>query len=257
MGWLELSPLFLTFDGHLASHRFLRVLLVVGEWSNRLVITFLARVRWFEGLIVFNEGSSLGLGCSVWDRNVLSNNLLICVELVCLLRSLRERLILHHGLRVFAFSLCEVLGPVVVIFHVGDGSAEGDLLSNLTPLNWVSSDVGRCDDHVSWILWVGAEVLLNLDEVGHVTVRGCIQSLLDVRLRLEGLLVAASDLMRAILLPHQTERGWLVLLAHCIIARGTEEYLIDTWSFLDSIRANIGWVDDDFFGVLTIGITAC
>lgn len=132
-----------------------------------------------------------------------------------------------------------------------------DLLTGLTPLNWVSSDVGWGDDHISWILWVGAEVLLNLDKVGHVTVRGRIESLLDVRLRLEGLLVATSDLMRAILLPHQTECGWLVLLAHCIIAGGTEEHLIDTWSFLDRIRSNIGWVDDDFFGVLTIGITAC
>ena len=75
MGWLELGPLFLTFDGHLASQWLLRVLLVVGERSNRLVITSLARVRWFKGLIVFNEGSSLGLGCSVWNRNILSNNL--------------------------------------------------------------------------------------------------------------------------------------------------------------------------------------
>ena len=138
---LELRLLFFALDWHLAGQWLLRVLLVVGERSNRLVITPLSWVCWLKGLIVLDERSSLGLGCAMWDLRVLLKNLSICVERVRLFSPLGERLILHHGLRVFALSLREILGPVVVVLHVRDSSTESDLLAHLALFNRICANV--------------------------------------------------------------------------------------------------------------------
>ena len=98
VGRLEFRLLFLAFDGHLASYRFLWVLLVVGERSDRLIVASLGRVSRFEGLIMLNKRGGLGLWRAMWDRRVLFKNLFIRVKRVRMLGPLRERLILHHGL---------------------------------------------------------------------------------------------------------------------------------------------------------------
>ena len=82
---LELRLLFLALDRHLTSQRLLRVFLVVGERSDRLVVPPLSWVSRFEGLIVFNKRSGLWFGCAMWDLRVLLKNLLMSVERVRLL----------------------------------------------------------------------------------------------------------------------------------------------------------------------------
>ena len=201
MGRLEFCLLFFALDWHLASQRLLWVFEVIGEWRNRLVVASLRRVSGFEGLIVLNKWGSLWLGGAVRDRRVFLKNLFMSIERVSFLRSLREWLILHHGLGVFALGLSEVLGPVVVIFHVRDSSSKGNLLANLTLFDWIGANVGWHDDDVVRVLFRSI-VLFNLHKVCHVAVRRRVQSLLNMRLRLERFLVSLRDLVRAVLLPH-------------------------------------------------------
>ena len=87
---------------------------------------------------------------------------------------------------------------------------------------------------------------------------GCmIVSLLDFALKLEPFFVTGSDLNLPILDPDKIADGRLVQISTAVVSRFSKQHFIDTRSFLDGIRSNIGWVDDDFFGVLTIRITAC
>ena len=80
MRGLELGRLYLALDDCFASDSLLGVFLVIREWTNSLVIAGLGRVRWFEGSIVLDGRSSLGLGGPVWNRDVLSNSVLVRIE---------------------------------------------------------------------------------------------------------------------------------------------------------------------------------
>jgi len=81
---LELSLIFLAFNWHAAFKWLLRIFLVGRELSQSLVVTSLARVRWFERLVVDDKRSSLGLLRSLGDRRVFTQNLLVGVEGVSL-----------------------------------------------------------------------------------------------------------------------------------------------------------------------------
>ena len=80
MRGLELRRLYLALDDRFASDSLLGVFLVIREWTNSLVIAGLGRVRWFEGSIVLDSWCSLGLGGPVWNRDVLSNSVLVRIE---------------------------------------------------------------------------------------------------------------------------------------------------------------------------------
>ena len=77
MRGLELGRLYIALDDRFASDGLLGVFFVIREWTNSLVIAGLGRVRWFEGFIVLDSWCSLGLGGPVWNRDVLSNSVLV------------------------------------------------------------------------------------------------------------------------------------------------------------------------------------
>ena len=85
MRGLELRRLYLALDDSFASDGLLGVFFIIGERANSLVIAGLGRVRWFEGSVMLDSWRSLGLGGPVWKRDVLSNNLLVCIEEMSLL----------------------------------------------------------------------------------------------------------------------------------------------------------------------------
>ena len=167
---LELSLLFLAFDRHLAGQWLLRVLDVLGEWSDRLVVAFLRWVCGLESLIMLDQRRSLRFGRTMWDLWVLLKNLLISIECIRMFGSLTEWLILHHRLRVFALSRSEVLRSIVIVLHVDDSAAKVHLLAVLTLFNRIGSNVGRLNDDIVGILF-RAIVFLDLDEVRHVSIR--------------------------------------------------------------------------------------
>jgi len=70
---------------------------------------------------------------------------------------------------VLTSSLLKQLRPVVVILHVRDRSAKCYLFAYSTLLHGVGQDVTRRDVNFTRVLLV-AEVLLDLDKVGHVVV---------------------------------------------------------------------------------------
>ena len=84
-----------------------------------------------------------------------------------MLRSLGERLLLHHGLVVLHFSSREKFRPVVVILHIRDFAAEKDLLASGSALHGVSQDIARPYIDTARILSI-FEVLLNFDKVSLV-----------------------------------------------------------------------------------------
>ena len=80
MRGLELRRLYLALDDRFASDSLLGVFFVIWEWLNSLVVAEFGWVRWFEGSIVLDSWCSLGLGSPVWNRDVLSNSVLVCIE---------------------------------------------------------------------------------------------------------------------------------------------------------------------------------
>lgn len=99
--------------------------------------------------------------------------------------------------------MSEVLRSVIVIFHIGDrdNAAKIDLFARLTILGRVRVNIPWPNVHISWVLIIHI-VLLDLNEISHVTVRCCVESFLNVALRSKRFLVALSDLICAILLPY-------------------------------------------------------
>ena len=161
---LELGLLFLALDGHFASEGLLGVLDVLGERGDRLVVASLGGVGGLERLVVLDERRSLGLRCAVRDLWVLFKDLLVRIEGVRMFGPLAEWLILHHRLRVFAFSLSKILGSIVVVFHVDRRASKIHLFAVLASLNRVSSNVRWLNDDVCRVL-LRAIVLLDLHEV--------------------------------------------------------------------------------------------
>ena len=164
---LELSLVFLSFNRHTAFERFLGVLLVGRELSQSLVVSSLSRVRWLESLVVNEKRGSLRFLRSLRDRWVLCQNLLVGVEGVSLFDFLREGFILNQRLMQLTSCLLEQLRSVVVIFHVRDGSTKCHLSAYYASFHGVSQDVTRGDVNFARVFLV-AEVLLDLDKVGHV-----------------------------------------------------------------------------------------
>lgn len=202
---------------------------------------------------MFDQGRRLRLGSSVWDRRILLQNLLVSIESVCLLGPLGERFVLHHRLRVFSLSLCEVFGPVVVVLHVWNSSAKRDLQSDLTFLDWIRSNIGRLDHNFSRVFFV-AIVFLDLDKVSHVGIRGRVKSLLDLRLRFEWFLVTSRNLYFTIFLPHDILLWGGVLFSNCIVARTLKEHFVDSCAFLDWIGSDVGRVNEDLLWIFSLGI---
>ena len=82
---------------HFARQRLLRVLLVMREGSERLVVdSTLACMRWLEGSIVLHGRNILGLRRALGNRDVLTDHFQVTVEEMSLLGLLREGLFLQE-----------------------------------------------------------------------------------------------------------------------------------------------------------------
>ena len=198
MRGLEFGLFLFALDGHLASDWLLRVFLVVGELGQRLIVASLWRVRWPKWFVVLSAWSCFRRGWPVRDRWVLFKDLAIGVEGIGVLGALREVLILQLGVMVLALRRRKVLRSVIVVLHVRNSAAKGHLPTDLASLNWISQDVTWLDHNLTWVL-LTSEVLLYLNEVGHVLVSR-LDLNLDHALWLEGFLVSNLNLMCSVLL---------------------------------------------------------
>jgi hypothetical protein len=204
---------------------------------------------------VFDGGRRLRLGSTVWDCRILFQNLLVSIERVRLFGPLGERFVLHHRLRVFSFSLCEVFGPVVVVLHVCNSSTKRHLQSNLTFLDWIRSNIGWLDDNFSRVFFA-AKVFLDLDKVSHVGIRSRVKPFLDAVLRSEWFLVTIRNLYFTIFLPNDIQLWVGILFSNCIVARALKEHFVDSCAFLDRIGYNVAWVSNNFLWIFTIWIAS-
>ena len=253
---LKAGLLLFTLDWHLASERLLGVLLVGRELGKSLVVASLRWVGGSEWLVVLAVGCRPGLGGTVGQRRVLLKDLPVRVEGVSLFGTLREGLLLELGLVVFALHSREELRSIELIFHVWDGASKCDLFADNTVLNRVSLDVRGHRDDLARVL-LGAEVLLLLQVVSHVLVRGDIKALLNFLGVFEWLLVTILDLGPSILLSCHREVRRDVLISDSDIAWSGEEHLVDSGSFLHRVSLDVAWVNDDLLWVLAFRIHAC
>lgn len=84
---------------HFARQRLLRVLLVMREGSERLVVdATLACMRWLEGSIVLHGRNILGLRRALGKWDILTDHFQVTVEEMSLLGLLREGLVLQEGI---------------------------------------------------------------------------------------------------------------------------------------------------------------
>ena len=153
---------------------------------------------------------------------------------------------------VLTLSLCKLLRPVVVVFHVRDRASKVNLLTNLTFLYGVSSNVRRLYDHISRVLFA-PEVLLDLDKVSLMFICSSVISLLNPALILEAFLISNSNLSFTVFFACQSCNRSFVWVAKAVIARFHEQDLIDGCTLLNRVGTDVGWVDHDFFD-LAIGI---
>ena len=151
---------------------------------------------------------------------------------------------------ILTLSCSKLLRSIVIVLNVGDRSAKCDLLANLTSLDWVRLNVSWLDQHFTRILFA-TEVLLDLNEVGHVLV-GRLNLDLDHALRFERLLVSNSYLVSAILLSANVSLQGHVWVANACVGHASEQDLIDGGTLFHWISPDVGWVNDDFSWVVSI-----
>ena len=247
---LELGLLILSLDGNLSSDGLLWVLLVVGELGKRLIVALARWVRRPERLVVQLAWSSLGRSGAMRDGWILLKNLAIGVEGVCVLGTLREVLVLQLRVVILTLSCSKLLRSIVIVLNVGDRSAKCDLLANLASLDWVGLNVSWLDQHFTRILFA-TEVLLDLNEVGHVLVGG-LNLDLDHALGLERLLVSNSYLVSAILLSANVSLQGHVWVTNACVGHASEQDLIDGGALFHWVSPDVGRVNYDLSRVVSV-----
>ena len=255
VSWLKLGLVVVALDGDSARDGLLRVLLVDGELGKGLVVAYSGRVRRPEWLVMLNSRGSLRFGSTVGQHWILLEDLFVRVKRILLPHALRERLLLQLGVVILALQPRHLLGPVIVVLDVGHSASKGDLFANLTLLDRICQDILGRDDDVAWVLLI-LVILLNLDKVGHVLVRG-LHGVLDMRLGLEWLFITVLNLPGTVFfaLEHLT-----VALNVRVTDRSegllVEEYLVDSRALFDRIGSDVGRVNDDLLGVVGSGVDA-
>ena len=78
----------------------------------------------------------------------------------------------------------------------------------------------------------------------------------EATLRFERLLVTRCDLDVSVLPPLHLNQSGLVLVTQGIVARRTEEHLIDAWATLDWVSLHVGRVREDLFWIFAIRVAA-
>ena len=196
------SELFLViFLFHFASNRLERILLIVGEGSQRLVVATLRWMRGFEGWpIVLSR--CLYARLSMWEGHVFLQNLLIAVEKMSFLGFLREWLILHQRLANQSFIFGNLLRSVEVVFHVRYDTTKTGLFSDSAQFSGISYDVSGSGYYFVIIGFITVVFLYNL-EIFHMLKRRLVQILSDVLSRSECLIISDLNLSRSILFPDE------------------------------------------------------
>lgn len=248
---------------HLAGDRLLGVFLVLGEWSQRLVVTDSRWVRRLERFVVLHWGRGLRHWLALWVLVIVVDRE-VRVEMLRLFHFLREGLLLHELGSLEALLSSELLGTIVVVLHVGDHATERCLFANFT-------DLGRVGKQIAWpnhnftIVLLRSEVLLNVLEFLHVLV-SCIGRLSNVLGWPEGFLVAILDLLGSVLFSKHGLGSFFEGITDGIVAGLLEDDTV-ACALLDGIGANIGRVNLDLLhlGVgdqarlllLELGVTDC
>lgn len=119
----------------LAHQLFRWVLDVLGNLGS--IVPLLQLAGWEEGLVVFHEGCALFRGLLLWNRDILSENILGLIEGVSLFCALRERLLLEFAGISQVFPPLQLFGPVVVVLDVGDFLTKEGVFARLAPLHGI------------------------------------------------------------------------------------------------------------------------
>ena len=152
-------------NNNLAGHRLGWVGHVLRELFKRFVVAPFGRMRWLEWGVVGEAGRTLGRRLSMWDRNVFSVDGLILIESGLRRNSLGEWLFLQFALVIHSFFLCKFFRTVIIIFHVGDGTAEGSTVTILALLGRISQKVWSLGNDGTLLVTV---LLLNVSSFVHV-----------------------------------------------------------------------------------------
>lgn len=167
-----------------------------------------------------------------------------------MLCSLRERLFLHHRLVVFNLGRCKELWSVIVILHIGNFSAEKDLLSNSSALHWVGQNIARSYIDAARIFCV-FKVLLDFHKVSLVGI-GSLHGMLHYWLRFEGFFVTRLDLALSILFTAERKCRRFPWIITRDVAWCREEHLVDSWTFLNIFSGDVSWVYFHFSWILSL-----
>ena len=149
--------------------------------------------------------------------------------------------------------LCSnLLGKVVVVFHVGDRIGEVSILANPTILWWICQDVFWLNHH--FLALIVAEILLQVLILLHVLVGG-IGRLSDVLTGLERLFISYFDLTGTVLFTKHLPSCGFKWVSNSVI-RGLHEQDFITVTLFHWSSSNVRWVNHDLLCV-RVGIDSC
>ena len=245
MRWPEL--LFVVLFLHFARNVLHWVVHVLGEWTQRFVVSNLGRVRRPERLVVLHQrwrlGSSLAL--RVWpiftdDRHGTIEELSLfrflgeTLSLVCLYQKSFSGLTLLRG---------QLFWAVEVVFYVRDHSSKASVLTDFTEFRRVSLHVSRLDHDLT--VFLVSEMLLHLLVILHV-LEGRVCWLPDVLARSEWFLITNFNLPISVLFAQHGGGRVLERIADGIVGGLHEEDLV-AGTLFHGTSPDIGRIDDDFF----------
>ena len=165
--WLKRAPWFANvvvvpvgvFSDDLAGDLLWRVLDVAREPVDGLVdLASARRVRGLEGFVVVVFCYFTLVGHAVRDRPVLAIDVLVRVEDSLGLGTLREWLVLQLAQVVLTLFMSNLLGHIVLVWHVRNLSTERSVSSNLAILRRVGQEVAWPRHDIALLI---LEVLLN------------------------------------------------------------------------------------------------
>lgn len=236
---------------HLALEWLLRVLDVLRETAQSLVVADSRRVRRLERLVMLHERCALLGRRAVRDWDVLTDDLPRRVEHGGALDLLREGLLLLERLASKAFLVREELGPVKVVFHVRNHAREGRALADSAFLDWIGQDVPGPDDDSSVVCRVPI-VLDDLLVVFHVGI--CrVRRLSDMLRRPESFLVANFDLASSVFSSNECAGGLLEWIADARVGHPTEQNVIGL-AFLQNSNVHVARIGQDLLDSFAVRV---
>ena len=174
------------------------------------------------------------------------------VECLCSFYHLREWFILHHRIRQFSLSPCNLLWSVEFVLKIRDKSAKVHIASKCALFHRHGLDVGRCDHDFTLLV---AKVFLNVIPILHMRIRGFDWNS-EATLRFERLLITIFYLDVSVFAPGDFHDCWLELFTQGVVARRYEEHLVETLTAFDWISTDVGRVSQYLLRVFAIWIAS-